>query len=113
MTSSEAPGSRPALTAADGDDVPAPPRRAGRNFWRLGEWRKSRRSTGASGNCVEIAPGFAVSGPETGAPSFIAIRDSKNPDAGMLTLNPSAWRQLRNEVHDNRYDLTPRDRKPR
>jgi Domain of unknown function (DUF397) len=45
-------------------------------------WRKSSRSgNGGNGNCVEVA--FAE--------SVVAVRDSKKPDAGMLTLPQSAW----------------------
>jgi hypothetical protein len=45
-------------------------------------WRKSSRSgNGGNSNCVEVA--FA--GP------VVAVRDSKNADAGMLTLPESAW----------------------
>jgi hypothetical protein len=46
------------------------------------EWRKSSRSgNGGNGNCVEVAfAGLAV-----------AVRDSKNPTAGALTLPQSAW----------------------
>jgi hypothetical protein len=45
-------------------------------------WRKSSRSgNGSNGDCVEVA--FAG--------SVIAVRDSKNPEAGMLTLPQSAW----------------------
>jgi hypothetical protein len=45
-------------------------------------WRKSSHSgNGGNGNCVEVA--FTE--------SVVAIRDSKNADAGMLTLPQSAW----------------------
>jgi len=49
-------------------------------------WRKSSRSGGAgtNDNCVEIA--FA--GP------MIAIRDSKNPPAGILTFPTTAFTAL-------------------
>lgn len=46
-------------------------------------WRKSSRSgqTGTGGNCVEVAfTGVAV-----------AVRDSKNPDAGRLTYPERGW----------------------
>lgn len=50
-------------------------------------WRKSSRSggTGTNDNCVEIA----LTGPT------IAIRDSKNPTAGFLTLPAAAFAALR------------------
>jgi Domain of unknown function (DUF397) len=45
-------------------------------------WRKSSRSgNGSNGDCVEVAFVDKV----------VAVRDSKNPDAGMLTLPESAW----------------------
>jgi hypothetical protein len=45
-------------------------------------WRKSSYTgNGGNGDCVEVA--FA--GP------VVAIRDSKKPEAGMLTLPESAW----------------------
>jgi hypothetical protein len=57
-------------------------------------WRKSTRSNGAGGNCVEVAD-LAAS---------IGVRDSKAPDAGHLTFDPQAWAtfiaQVRNGQHD-------------
>jgi hypothetical protein len=45
-------------------------------------WRKSSYSgTGTNGSCIEVA----VSGP------VIAVRDSKNPAAGILAFPESAW----------------------
>ncbi len=43
-------------------------------------WRKSSRS-GNQGQCVEVAT----------ADSTWYVRDSKNPDAGHLTVSPTAW----------------------
>jgi hypothetical protein len=37
-------------------------------------------SNGTNGDCVEVA--FAAD---------VAVRDSKDPAAGMLTVSPSAW----------------------
>jgi hypothetical protein len=48
-------------------------------------WRKSSFS-GTNGACVEVD--FA----ET-----VAVRDSKNPDAGRLAFTPSAWAALLQE----------------
>lgn len=48
-------------------------------------WRKSSFS-GDNGACVEI--NFAES---------VAVRDSKNPDAGSLSFSPSAWALLLQE----------------
>jgi hypothetical protein len=47
------------------------------------QWRKSSYSggSGSNGNCVEVAH----------IDSAVAIRDSKAPAAGALTLPASAW----------------------
>lgn len=46
-------------------------------------WRKSSRSgNGTNSNCVEVA----ITAPG------IAMRDSKNPNGGQLTLPTSGWR---------------------
>jgi hypothetical protein len=47
-------------------------------------WRKSSYSGNTGGDCVEVAD--LVPG--------IAIRDSKNPAHGILTLTPEAWAAL-------------------
>jgi hypothetical protein len=48
-------------------------------------WRKSSRSTqGTSEQCVELAH----------LPQVIAIRDSKAPDSGHITLTPDAFADL-------------------
>ncbi|MBC6461506.1 DUF397 domain-containing protein [Actinomadura sp. HBU206391] len=45
------------------------------------EWRKSRHSTDNGGDCVEVA---ALAG-------LIAVRDSKNPQAGHLSFSRAAF----------------------
>ena len=45
-------------------------------------WRKSSYSNGDNGNCVEVA----------NASGAMAVRDSKAPASGNLTVQPSAWR---------------------
>jgi hypothetical protein len=47
-------------------------------------WRKSSRSSGDGNNCVEVAA----------LPYGVAVRDSKNPDSGYLTLATPAWAAL-------------------
>lgn len=69
-------------------------------------WRKSSFSSGNGGNCVEVA---SIAGGQKpmhgngsggrrievlGVPSTIAIRDSKNPDGGMLRFSPGEWRDF-------------------
>ncbi|MFC4906226.1 DUF397 domain-containing protein [Actinomadura gamaensis] len=44
-------------------------------------WRKASRSNESGDNCVEVAD--AVGG--------VALRDSKNPDAGALTLSRAGF----------------------
>jgi hypothetical protein len=44
-------------------------------------WRKSSRSGGEGGECVEIAA----------CPHAIHLRDSKNPTGPHLTLSPTTW----------------------
>ncbi|RAY13824.1 DUF397 domain-containing protein [Actinomadura craniellae] len=58
-------------------------------------WRKSTRS-GQQGACVEIADGLAHA---------VAIRDSKNPAAGHLTLTPAAWASLTARIKAGELDL--------
>jgi hypothetical protein len=48
-------------------------------------WCKAAHSNGDGNVCVEVA---FLSG-------AAAVRDSKNPDGGVLLLSPAAWRQLR------------------
>jgi len=43
-------------------------------------WKKSSYSANSQGDCVEVA----VPGP-------VAVRDSKNPDGGMLTVPRTSW----------------------
>ena len=45
-------------------------------------WRKSSRSTGNGGNCVEVADNL---------PGRVLVRDTKNRDGGTLTFAPTAW----------------------
>ena len=47
------------------------------------EWRKSTFSGTEQPDCVEVA--YATE---------VRLRDSKNPDAGTLTVSPPAWRDL-------------------
>jgi hypothetical protein len=51
---------------------------------RSARWQRSSHSMG-NGNCVEI----------TRLPSGqVGVRDSKDPDGGMLQLTPGQWRGL-------------------
>ncbi|MET8042104.1 DUF397 domain-containing protein [Micromonospora sp. NPDC005215] len=46
-------------------------------------WRKSSRSSGNGGNCVEVADNL---------PGVVGVRDSKDPSGPALTFAPTAWR---------------------
>ncbi|MEV0217462.1 DUF397 domain-containing protein [Micromonospora sp. NPDC050695] len=46
-------------------------------------WRKSSRSNGSGGNCVEVADNL---------PGLVAVRDSKDPGGPVLVFAPDAWR---------------------
>lgn len=45
-------------------------------------WRKSTRSGGNGGNCVEVADNL---------PGLVALRDSKDPAGGTLVTTPANW----------------------
>ncbi|MEU0550841.1 DUF397 domain-containing protein [Micromonospora sp. NPDC005979] len=45
-------------------------------------WRKSTRSAGNGGECVEVADNL---------PGIVAVRDSKDPHGPALTFAPAAW----------------------
>jgi hypothetical protein len=47
------------------------------------QWRKSTRSSGNGGACVEVADNL---------PGVVGVRDSKDPDGPALTFSPAAWR---------------------
>ncbi|WP_406072123.1 DUF397 domain-containing protein [Micromonospora sp. NBC_01638] len=46
-------------------------------------WRKSTRSNGSGGNCVEVAANL---------PGLVAVRDSKDPTGPVLAFTPDVWR---------------------
>ena len=46
-------------------------------------WRKSTRSNGSGGDCVEVAGNL---------PGLVAVRDSKDPTGPVLLFPPDAWR---------------------
>ena len=45
-------------------------------------WRKSTRSNGNGGNCVEVADNL---------PGRVLVRDTKDRHGGTLTFEPAAW----------------------
>lgn len=46
------------------------------------QWRKSSRSNGNGGECVEVAANL---------PGVVAVRDSKNPAGLALLFAPEVW----------------------
>jgi hypothetical protein len=48
-------------------------------------WRKSTKSGGNGGNCVEVTCSL---------PGIVAVRDSKNPDGPKIVLSPTAWKSF-------------------
>jgi hypothetical protein len=61
------------------------------------EWRKSSRSGGNGGNCVEVARNLS---------RVVAVRDSKNPHGPVLTVEPAGWLVFIADVKAGRHDLT-------
>lgn len=48
-------------------------------------WHKSTRSSGNSGDCVEVADNL---------PDMVAVRDSKNPTGPALVFTQATWREF-------------------
>ncbi|MDG4792400.1 DUF397 domain-containing protein [Micromonospora sp. WMMD1082] len=48
-------------------------------------WHKSTRSSGNSGDCVEVADNL---------PGVVGVRDSKDKEGPALTFNPQSWRSF-------------------
>jgi hypothetical protein len=59
------------------------------------QWRKSTRSSPSCDNCVEVA---FVDG-------VIAVRDSKNREAGVLIFTPNEWDAFVDGTKDGEFDL--------
>ncbi|WP_328340074.1 DUF397 domain-containing protein [Micromonospora sp. NBC_00421] len=45
-------------------------------------WHKSTRSSGNSGDCIEVADNL---------PGIVAVRDSKDPSGPALAFEPATW----------------------
>ncbi|GAA2588175.1 DUF397 domain-containing protein [Streptomyces roseoviolaceus] len=56
---------------------------------RSATWRKSSYSGSTGGDCVEVA--------DLGLPG-VAVRDSKNPGVGIVTVAPEAYSRLKDWV---------------
>lgn len=60
-----------------------------------GVWRKSSYSQPTQSDCVEVAR----------AGSAKAVRDSKNPEGGILTLERDVWAAMVSQIKQGAYDL--------
>lgn len=49
------------------------------------QWRKSTRSGGNGGSCVEVADNL---------PGVVLVRDTKDREGGILHFNPQAWQSF-------------------
>ncbi|WP_405112594.1 DUF397 domain-containing protein [Micromonospora sp. NBC_01405] len=49
------------------------------------KWRKSSRSGGNGGSCVEVADNM---------PGVVLVRDTKDRDGGTLHLTPGTWQSF-------------------
>lgn len=56
-------------------------------------WRKSSRSAGQGGSCVEATPTTAR----------VAVRDSKDPQGPALLVSAREWRAFVGELGDGRF----------
>lgn len=59
-------------------------------------WRKSTRSDGNGGNCVEVARNL---------PDIVAVRDSKDRSGPALIFTPDEWTVFLAGVKDGEFDL--------
>ncbi len=53
-------------------------------------WRKSSRSSGNGGACVEVASNL---------PGVVGVRDSKDPTGPVLAFAPAAWRAFVTQIN--------------
>lgn len=61
------------------------------------QWRKSSRSGDNGGNCVEVARNL---------PGIVAVRDSKNLNGPVLTIEPAGWQDFIEDVKADQHDPT-------
>ncbi|MGA5298749.1 DUF397 domain-containing protein [Nucisporomicrobium flavum] len=59
-------------------------------------WRKSSRSSGNGGDCVEVADNL---------PGVVAVRDSKAPGGPTLIFAPGQWRAFVAGVKAGEFDI--------
>lgn len=61
-------------------------------------WRKSSRSSGNGGQCVEVA---------TNLSGVVAVRDSKDPEDPKLIFTPAEWRAFISGLKAGDFALLP------
>ncbi|MEU7828640.1 DUF397 domain-containing protein [Nonomuraea sp. NPDC049129] len=61
-------------------------------------WRKSSRSSGNGGQCVEVA---------TNLPGVVAVRDSKDPEGPKLIFTPADWKAFIIGLKVGDFDTLP------
>ncbi|HEX6074571.1 MAG TPA: DUF397 domain-containing protein [Micromonosporaceae bacterium] len=67
------------------------------NILHNARWRKSSRSNGSGGNCVEVA---------TNLSGIVAVRDSKDPDGPALVFTPAQWSTFMARIKGGDFGLT-------
>lgn len=63
---------------------------------RFTDWRKSSRSSGGGGNCVEVGR----------APGLVGVRDTKNRDGGTLAVPATQWSAFLAGIKAGEFDLS-------
>jgi hypothetical protein len=58
-------------------------------------WRKSRRSSGNGGECIEVAH----------LPGAVGVRDSKNPTGPALVFTAQRWSAFHTALKNGRFDV--------
>ncbi|MEU7744597.1 DUF397 domain-containing protein [Nonomuraea sp. NPDC049158] len=61
-------------------------------------WRKSSRSSGNGGQCVEVAMNL---------PGVVGVRDSKDPEGPKLIFTPGEWRAFIGGLKSGDFGLIP------
>jgi len=64
----------------------------------IAQFRKSRRSDN-DGSCVEVATNLAAEH------HVVFVRDTKDPDGGVLAFDPTAWQVFVGGVRDGEFDV--------
>ncbi|MEV7970710.1 DUF397 domain-containing protein [Sphaerisporangium sp. NPDC088356] len=70
------------------------------------KWRKSTRSSGQGGNCVEVGliTDPHVTPSQTGSGKLLLVRDSKDPDGPVLAFPSYEWNAFVRGVKASEFD---------